>query len=193
MIRTPATLAVLLAAVPAGAEPHAYELDPSHTVVSFLVDHVGYARVLGVFTDIEGGFTYDMDSQELSDVEIRIGTGSVNTFHEARDGHVRAQDFLDVDAHPSMTFTADGGTPTGEATGTVEGELSLLGQSLPLTLEVTLNKAEPYPFGHGRFTLGLSARASLLRSEYGMDYAVANGLVGDEVEIIIETEALRVE
>ena len=182
-----------VAASSAASAPERYELDPEHTVVSFLVGHVGYASVLGVFLDLEGGFTYDRQTRELSDVEVTVGTASVQTFHEARDEHVRAGDFLDVEAHPSMTFTADGGEPTGDDTGTVTGELTLLGETRPLTLAVTLNKAEDYPFGHGRFALGLSARGSLMRSEWGMAYAVDNGLVADEVRLVIETEALRVE
>jgi polyisoprenoid-binding protein YceI len=190
-----ATALVLLACAPPPtmAEPNRYELDPAHTTVAFLIDHVGYAATLGIFGEVEGAFTYDVDTQALSDVEIRVASGSIDTFNDARDDHVRSADFLNVASHPAMVFTAEGGTPRSATEGTVEGELTLLGRTLPLALDVTLNKAEAYPFGHRRFTLGLSARASLDRSEYGMLYGVANGLVGDTVEIIIETEAMRVE
>ena len=185
-------VAVALTA-PALAEPHRYELDPEHTTVAFLIDHVGYAAVLGVFGEVEGGFVYDLDTQALSDLEVRVGTASLDTFHEARDAHVRGGDFLDTEAHPVMTFTAGGGTPSGEDAGTVTGDLTLLGETRPLTLDVTLNKAGEYPFGHGRFVLGITARGALDRSAFGMTYGVADGLVGDEVRLIIETEAMRVE
>lgn len=175
----------------ASAEPARYGLDPAHTVVSFMVDHVGYSQVLGIFGEVSGGFTWDDETRELSDVEITVETASVDTFDDARDEHVQKGDFLAVADHPAMTFTADGGTPTGETTGTVTGDLTLLGQTHPLTLDVTLNKAEVYPFGHQKFTLGLSASGSLMRSDWGMDYGVANGLVGDEVAITISTEAIR--
>ncbi|MEM9798126.1 MAG: YceI family protein [Pseudomonadota bacterium] len=188
-----ALLAALHLAAPAQAEPARYELDPTHTTISFLVGHVGYAATLGLFSDISGGFVYDTETQALSDVEVTVGTGSIETLNDARDQHVRSADFLNVDTHPQMVFTADGGTPTGENTGQVAGELTLLGQARPLTLDVTLNKAADYPFGHGRFTLGLTVRGSLLRSEWGMDYGVANGLVGDEVTLIIEAEAMRMD
>ena len=191
--RALAAAALALAASGAAAAPERYEIDPEHTVVSFLVGHVGYASVLGVFLDLEGGFTYDRETRELSDLEVRVATESVETFHEERDEHVRAGDFLDVEAHPVMSFTAEGGEPASDTEGTVTGELTLLGETRPLTLDVTLNKAEDYPFGHGRFTLGLSARGSLKRSDWGMTYAVDNGLVDDEVRLVIETEALRVD
>ncbi|KIT14786.1 YceI family protein [Jannaschia aquimarina] len=183
----------ICAAASAAAEPARYELDPAHTTIAFLVDHVGYAKTLGLFAEMTGSFVYDMETQDLSDVRVVVSTASLETLNDARDNHVLSSDFLDVESHPQMVFVADGGTPTGETTGTVEGELTLLGQTGPLTLDVTLNKAEVYPFGHQRFTLGLTVRGSLMRSDWGMDYGVANGLVGDEVTLIIEAEAMRVE
>ncbi|MES0882846.1 YceI family protein [Roseibium sp. SCP14] len=185
--------ATILVAFPALADPHRYELDPEHTTIAFMVDHLGYADTLGLFLTFEGGFTYDLETQNLSDVIITVQTASVESFNKARDGHVRSKDFLNVEAFPVMTFTATSGTPAGETTGTVEGELNLLGQTHPLKLSVTLNKASKYPFGHGRFTLGISARGTVKRSAYGMTYAVENGFVGDEVQLILETEAMRME
>lgn len=162
-------------------------------MVAFLVKHIGYANALGRFTDISGSFTYDDTTQELSDLSVRIGAASVQSDHEARDGHVRGADFLNAEAFPEILFTADGGIPSSDSTGVVEGELTLLGQSLPLSLDVTLNKIGAYPFGHKKETLGISARAQVQRSAYGMDYAVAGDIVGDMVDVIIEMEAIREE
>ncbi|ABG31926.1 polyisoprenoid-binding protein [Roseobacter denitrificans] len=175
------------------AEPARFELDPSHTAVFFTVDHIGYAKTLGIFGTVSGEFTYDMETQDLSDVRVSIDAASVNTFDDARDGHVRNKDFLDVSNHPEITFVATGGTPTSDTAGTVTGDLTILGQTRPVTLDVTLNKAAEYPFGHKRMTLGLSIEASIERSDFGMTYAVGNGLVGDRVDIQIETEAMKMD
>jgi polyisoprenoid-binding protein YceI len=88
-----------------------------------------------------------------------------------------------------MTFTASSAQRSGERTFTVTGELTLLGRTRPLTLAATLNKLAPYPIGNRAEVVGVSARGSLKRSEFGMTYGVADNLVGDEVEIIIEIEA----
>lgn len=190
--QTIATSAALsTCAIAANADMARYELDPTHTAIYFTIDHIGYAKTLGVFTDVTGSFIYDTDTQELKDVEVVIQAASVNTFNEARDGHVRNRDFLDVATYPEITFVANGGTPTDTNSGTVTGRLTVLDQTLPITLKVTLNKAAEYPFGHKREVLGLSLDTSILRSEFGMDYGVANGLVGDEVTINIETEAIK--
>jgi len=187
------TLIATTLAAPAFAAPAQYELDPTHTAVMFSVDHIGYAGTIGIFGEVSGTFTYDMDTQELSDVAVSISSASVNTFLEPRDAHVKKADFLDVEVHPEITFVAASGTPTSDTTGTVTGELTILGQSQPVTLDVTLNKAAAYPFGHKRMVLGLSLTGEIQRSAFGMTYGVDNGLVGDDVEIRVETEAMQMD
>jgi polyisoprenoid-binding protein YceI len=190
------TLAVILGlalSAAAQAEPARYELDPQHLTIAFLVEHIGYAKTLGAFRQASGGFTFDADASVVSDVRVTVTTGSVDTAHEARDGHLRSDDFLASAKHPEMTFTAGGAERTGERTFIINGELTLLGTTRPLTLEATLNKAAPYPIGDRAEVLGVSARGTVQRSEFGMTYGVDGDLVGDEVEIIIELEARRAE
>jgi polyisoprenoid-binding protein YceI len=122
---------------------------------------------------------------------VTIAAASVATDHEARDRHVRDRDFLDVERFPDIVFTAAGAQRTGERTFEITGELTLLGNTRPLVLQATLNKSAEYPIGDRAHVLGISARGRLSRSEFGMTYGVANGLVGDEVEIIVEIEARR--
>lgn len=188
------TLAALLLglSVPAArAEMARYDLDPDHVVVAFLVKHIGYENVLGTFAGVTGHFLFDPATRVLGAVEVSIGAETVETRHEARDGHVKSADFLNVAAFPTITFTADGGTPRSETAGTVAGTVTILGVSQPLSLDVTLNKVAPYPFGHGKETVGISARGSLDRSAFGMSYGLAGEMVGDRVELIIEAEAIR--
>lgn len=187
-----ATVAVLGALPVIGAaEPARYELDPAHTTIAFLVEHIGYAKTLGQFLRASGGYTFDGETGTLSDVRVIVETESVDTHHEARDRHVKSGDFLAAEDHPSMTFTADGARPTGERTYVVTGELTLLGTTRPLMLEATVNKRASYPIGDRAEVMGVSARGTLKRSEFGMTYGVADNLVGDDVEIVIEFEARR--
>lgn len=190
-LMTTALLATL--AGTAQADMATYKLDPEHTTVFFTVDHIGYAKTLGLFTTVEGGFEYDAETRELGDVAVIIDAASVESFNEARDAHLRKSDFLDVGTHPEITFTATGGSAASETSGTVTGDLTILGNTLPVTLEVTLNKSAPYPFGHKREVLGLSMSTSIERSAFGMTYGVENGLVGDTIAIRIETEAMKMD
>lgn len=175
----------------ATAEPALYELDPAHTTIAFLVAHIGYAKTLGQFLRASGGYSFDAATGALSAVRVVVETGSVDTHHEARDRHLTSRDFLASDMHPTMTFAADGARRTSDRTFVVTGNLTLLGTSRPLTLEATLNKSAPYPIGDRADVMGVSLRGRLKRSEFAMTYGVADDLVGDEVEILIELEARR--
>jgi polyisoprenoid-binding protein YceI len=179
------------AAAAANAAPATYEIDPEHATVAFLVAHIGYAKVLGRFTAVDGTFEFDAEAGELDKVAVTIAAASVATDHEARDRHVRDADFLDAERFPDIAFAADSAQRTGERTFEITGELTLLGNTRPLVLQATLNKSAEYPIGDRAHVLGISARGRLARSEFGMTYGVANGLVGDEVEIIVEIEARR--
>lgn len=180
-------------ALVARAQPARYELDPEHLTIAFLVEHIGYAKTLGKFLTGSGSFQFDAATGELHDVRVSVATTSVDTDHPARDRHLRSGDFLASDTHAEMLFTASGATRTGERTFTITGELTLLGVRRPLTLEATWNKSAPYPIPPRTEVMGVSARGRLARSDFGMHYGVADGLVGDEVEILIELEARRVE
>ena len=168
-----------------------FQLDPEHTTVAFLVPHIGYAKVLGQFGSVEGSYVFDAATSELSAVRVVVQTASVSTNHAARDRHVKSGDFLNAEKFPRMTFTAASARRTGEHTFDVEGELELLGKPHPLTLHATVNKSADYPIGDKAYVMGVSARGFLKRSDYGMTYAVDNGWVADDVEIVVEFEARK--
>lgn len=182
---------VVFASGPAAADPASYEIDPEHTVVAFLVEHIGFARVLGSFTDVEGSFTFDETAGTLRDVQVSVNTASVVSHHDERDEHLRSDDFLDADSYPVMTFAANDARRISDREFEIAGELSLIGVTRPLTLTATWNKSGDYPIGRNAYAIGVSARGVLERADFGMDYAVDNGWVGNEVEIIIEFEAQR--
>lgn len=176
---------------PAAAEPQSYILDSSHLTIAFLVSHVGFAKTLGIFKTAEGSFVFDEEEPSVTDIEVTIPAASVFTNNDARDNHLRSADFLAAEQYPKITFEGTSATQTGPRTGTVTGDLTLRGVTKPVTLEVTWNKSDAYPFGDNHYATGISARTTIRRSDFGMTYALAGGLVGDEVEIILEFEAIR--
>lgn len=196
MLRTPtlgalAALPLVLAlANPAGAEPRRYRIDPEHLGIAFEAMHIGYAKVLGQFLEAEGHFVFDEAARTLHEVEIRVKAASVFTNHRPRDGHLRSADFLDAEANPVVTFKMTRAIARDATTGTVEGELTLRGRTLPLVVEVTLNKIGRYPWGDNH-VVGVSAHTTVQRSLWGSTYAVDNDWVADRIPIQIELEAIR--
>jgi polyisoprenoid-binding protein YceI len=182
----------------AGAAPRTWVIDPEHFSISFSIDHAGYAEVIGLFREAGGRFVYDPETQALKSGRVTVQAKSVFTDHEKRDDHVRNADFLDASDHPEITFVADEYESTGENRGRLHGELTLLGKTRPVTLDVRINKMAEYPFGGGvlsdpPFVMGVSASTTLRRSEWGMTYGLDGNLVGDRVDLRFEFEARRQE
>ena len=199
LLKTAIVWAALAASSPlvmstAHAQAARYELDPDHTTVAFLVDHIGYAKILGMFRSARGSYRFDEATATLSEVRIEVETASVFSNQRKRDDHLKGPDFLNSGEFPKMVFTATSAKRTGDKTFDINGQLELLGKSQPLTLQATWNKSAESPLGGplGKpYVMGVSARGSFKRSAYGMTYAVANGWVGDEIPLIIEFEAVR--
>ena len=184
--------ACFVASATAHAQPARYEIDPEHFSVGFLVDHVGYAKVLGLFQKAGGSFTFDEKAGTLSDVRIAIDSASVFTGHRKRDDHLRGTDFLNAVEFPQIVFKGASAKRSGERTFVVEGQLEMLGKTQPVTVNFTWNKSAQYELpGVKAYVMGASGRGSFKRSAFGMSYAVANGWVGDTVELILEFEARR--
>ena len=179
-------------AAPLAAEPREFTIDPDQFSIVFSVDHVGFNDRFGMFLEGEGRFLYDEDNNRLHEGEVVIQASSVFTNHRRRDNHVRNPDFLDARRHGEIRFVATEWAPVDDEVhhGALHGELTLLGETHPVTLETRINKIARYPFGHEQHTIWISATTTIQRSQWGMDYGIEDGLVGDNVHLIFEFEAL---
>ena len=174
------------------ASEEEYIIDKSHFSIGFLVEHVGYARTLGMFRDIDGSYIHDVKNKKINDINIIINTDSVFTNDEKRDEHLKSPDFLHVDKYPEMVFKATDIKINNDET-IINGNLTLLGITKPLVLTGKINKIGKYPFGGiiKPYVMGISAKGTIKRSDHAMMYAIKDNLVGDEIELIIEFEARR--
>lgn len=182
------TPAVADLAIPSGT----YLMDPTHTSVHFKVSHMGLSNYTARFTEFKGALQLDSENPENSTLEVTVYPMSVRTDYP--NAHVQDFDkelretanFMDAKTHPEIVFTSTKMTQTSPTTGTVEGDLTFRGVTLPVTLEVVLNGAfEKHPFVDAA-ALGISATGQIKRSDFGMTHLIPD--VGDEVQIIIESE-----
>ncbi len=170
-----------------------WEIDSEHFSIAFEAEHIGYQQQMGMFLEGSGEFRYDPATSELGGGRVEIVAESIFSNHDERDDHLRGGDFLNARRHPLIVFNATSYTPDPNdlARGTLAGTLTMLDETHPVELEVSINKLERYPFGHREETLGISASTTILRSRWGMDYGVSNDLVGDAVTLRFELEAIR--
>lgn len=171
----------------ATAEP--WDLDKSHTAVTFTVDHLGYSLTHGFFTEFDAKIDYDAENPEASSVVFTIDAASVNTLWAKRDEHVRNKDFLDVENHPEIVFTSKSIDMTGDDTARLVGDLTILGQTHEETFDVTMRKTAPSPFDKSKIVAGFNAKAVIDRTKYGISYAAP--VVGTEIPVSVELEIFK--
>ena len=164
-----------------------YALDPMHTFVVFKITDMGYAHVVGWFTAVAGKLTFDPADITKSSLNVTIKTASIDTHFAQRNKDLMSPDFLNVAEFPEMTFKSTSIEKTGDKTGRVTGELTLLGVRKPVTMDVTFNKVAPNPFNKNTPTAGFEAHTVIKRSDFGMKAEIPN--IGDEVDISIDSQA----
>lgn len=179
---------LLIPLSPAQAELHSYTFDKVHTQILFFVNHLGFSNSQGEFHDYDGSFSFDPEAWERSAVEVTIRTASIDMDDQAWDDHMRNEDFFDVTRFPTMTFRSTKVEQTEEKRGYLHGDLTLLGVTKPVSLELQFNRIGVHPFNK-KTIAGFSAEGIVKRSEFGMSYAVP--FVSDEVQLRIEVEGYQ--
>lgn len=165
-----------------------YKIDPTHTSVFFFANHIGFSNVYGLFREFSGEFTFDQNDIAANKLKVVIKAASVDTNEKARDEHLRSPDFFNAKEFPEITFTSSKVEKTGEKSGKLHGEVTMLGISKPVVLDVTFNKVAPHPVPKYNkvMTTGFSARGTIKRTDWGMKYGVPG--LSDEIALIIEVE-----
>tara|TARA_B100000214_G_scaffold75960_1_gene51139 strand:+ start:224 stop:826 length:603 start_codon:yes stop_codon:yes gene_type:complete len=174
------------------AQSARWEIDPEHFSIVFEVEHIGYQSQLGLFLEGSGEFDFDPETFEFFSGRVEIQAESIFSNNDDRDDHLRGRDFLNSRRHPTILFEASEFLLNQQRSGgELRGNLTLLGKTNPITLNVKLNKFARYPFGHRKETIGISASTVIERSKWGMDYGVSNYMVGDKVILRFEFEAVQ--
>jgi polyisoprenoid-binding protein YceI len=180
---------LVLAATPAFAADR-YEFDKSHTNILFFIGHMGFSEMVGRFTDFDGYFLFDPKKPEDSKIDVTLKPKGIKTSSEGLDEHLQKPEFFNTEKFPEIHFVSTAIKVTGEKTGDVTGDATMLGVTKPVVLHVMLRKADFRPMIQD-FAAGFHAEATLKRSDFGMTQGIP--LVDDEVHLIIETEGVNVD
>jgi polyisoprenoid-binding protein YceI len=172
--------------------PGPWTIDPAHSTVSAVAQHLGLTSVHGRFTEF-GGRIEVAENPLSSSVEAVIEAASIDTGNGMRDGHLRSADFLDVDVHPKITYRSTGITPAGEARWTVHGELALHGVVRSVDLDLSYLGSGPDPWGGIRASF--RATTELRREDFAMNYnqVVHAGIaaIGTTLRVELDIQAVQ--
>jgi polyisoprenoid-binding protein YceI len=172
-----------------------YRSEITHTSVGFRILHMGLANYTARFTKMDATLDFDPARPERSRLTATVDMGSVETDYQNKDkdwnGELRNDPkFFNSGMFPQAKFVSTSVRRTGRNTAAVEGNLTFLGVTRPLTLDATYNGfLAAHPFAKVP-ALGFSARGKMKRSAWGLSYGLGKDLV-DDVELVIEAEFLR--
>jgi len=169
-----------------------WELDLTHTTITFEVRHMMISKIRGSFGAANGTILVAEDPFE-SVVDIAIDVASVETGTEDRDNHLRSPDFFNVDAYPLMTFKSTSVEPAGDAY-TMKGDLTIKDVTRPVTLdfEFTGGLIDPYGNSRAAFTTSFEVDREDWGLTWNMPLETGGVLVGKKINVSIDTEATRV-
>ncbi|CAL9294287.1 YceI family protein [Streptomyces sp. SudanB182_2057] len=170
-----------------------YVIDPAHSTIGFVARHAMVTNVRGGFGDFTGTLRLDGAEPVKSTASLDVRMESIDTGNADRDTHLKSADFFKTDEFPTMTFRTSGVEVLGGEEYRVTGELSLLGVTKPLTIDVEFNGFAKDPFGNER--VGFTGKAEILRSEWGLTWnaALETGgvLISDKVKLAFDVSAIK--
>jgi len=181
-------VSALMVGAPAAAQSSQWQLDPAHSSAQFAVRHMGISNVRGTFTKLSGTARYDPVDFKNDSVEVTIEVASVDSRVEMRDSDLRSDHFFDVQKYPTLTFRSTKVESAGTDKLKVTGELTIRGITKPVTLDVD-GPSKPVKDGQGRLHMGVSATATVNRTDFGM--TGYQGIVGNEVTLTIDAELVQ--
>ena len=176
-----------LGALPAAAANEEFTIDRAHTSPGFEVLHLGISTQRGRFEKTTGKIVLDRDAGKGS-IDINIDTTSVSTGASTLDAVLRGEDFFNVERFPSIAFHSETMEFEKGVPKRAQGELTLLGVTKPVTLEIERFGCTRLPF-FVRTTCGADVVAKLSRSAFGMSRYLM--YIADEVKIVIQIEAVK--
>jgi len=174
-------------AAAAWAAPVTYNVDPTHTVAQYEVRHLGFSVQSGSFTKASGHVVLDQQAKQ-GDVDITIDTNSLQTFLAARDTHLKSKDFFNVEKYPTITFKSSDLKFVGDKLVSLNGNLTILGVTKPVTLTVTNFGGGKNPMS-GQETYGANAETTIKRSDFGMMTFLP--AIADNVTLKVTIEAVK--
>lgn len=170
-----------------------WTLDPTHTRLGFVTRHAMITKVRGSFNDFTGTVTVPAEGIEGASAEVVVNASSIDTRNADRDGHLKSNDFFDMETYPEITFRSTKIAPSGSGDVDVTGDLTIKGKTQSVTIPFSFEGTATDPFGNLR--AGFEGTTTLKRSDFDLTWnaALETGgvLVAEKVTLEIEISAIK--
>jgi len=171
---------------PKSAPKGSYVLEPRHTIVTFCIRHMGISNYCGRFNNASGKITFNGAQPAKSTATVEVRIDSLDTPSDELDSKLLA-DFFEAKKFPMATFVTKSVKVTGNNAGVIDGDLTLHGQTRPVSLATTFNGGKIHPFANA-YVIGFSARTTIRVDAFSFPDVAWKSFIGEEVELTIESE-----
>ena len=170
-----------------------YAIDPTHSRIGFVARHAMVTKVRGSFNEFEGSGYFDAENPAGSRLALTIQAASIDTRNADRDGHLKSNDFFDMENHPEITFASTAVEQLDPENYRVTGDLTIKGVTKPVTVDFEYTGSATDPFGNHR--IGLEGKTTVNRKDWGVNWNAAleagGVLVSEKVTLEFEVSAIR--
>lgn len=171
------------------AHAEVYKLDPAHTNASFEINHFGASTNHGGFYNLEGSINYSAKTNK-ADLTVVIPVKSLNTGNDHFTGHIQSADLLNAEKFPTITFKSTKFNFDGKNVKSVEGNLTMLGKTHPVTLNADRFGCYESPMFDGAEVCGGDFSATIDRTQWGVNFLSGMG-IPDQMTVKIQVEAVK--
>ena len=183
-----AVAGLVLSALAAGAsaQSQSYTLDPSHTYPSIEFSHMGVSTWRGKFTKASGKVLLDRAAKTGS-VDVAIDPASIDFGHSAMNGHARGDNWFKTEQFPAIAYKGTLAGFNGDAPTQVDGQLTMMGVTRPVTLQLASFKCIQHPMLK-REVCGGDAVGTVNRKEFNL--GPSTGSVPAEIKLMLQVEGV---
>jgi polyisoprenoid-binding protein YceI len=170
-----------------------YAIDPTHSRIGFVARHAMVTKVRGSFNEFDGSGYFDAETPAGSSLQLTIQAASIDTRNADRDGHLKSNDFFDMETYPEITFTSTAVEQLDDTNYRVTGDLTIKATTKPVTVDFEYAGTAVDPYGNQR--IGFEGKTTVNRKDWGINWNAsldAGGvLVGEKVTLEFEVSAIR--
>ena len=170
-----------------------YSIDPAHSRIGFVARHAMITKIRGSFDEFEGSGSFDATNPENSSLQLKIKAASIDTRNADRDGHLRSNDFFDMEKYPDITFQSTAVKPVDATHFDVTGDLTVKETTKPVTIPLEFTGSAVDPFGNHR--IGFEGSTEINRKDWGVNWNAAleagGLLVSEKVTLEFDISAIR--
>lgn len=167
-------------------------IDTAHSEVQFKVKHLVIATVTGQFNQFSGEIDANDDFSEIN-ATFEAQIASISTNNEARDGHLKSEEFFAAEQYPTLRFVSTGLTKKDDERSVLHGDLTLRGVTKPVALNVEYGGTTTDPYGQTK--AGFEVSGKINRKDFGLTWSVVTeaggAVVSDEVRLVANIQVVK--